>query len=68
VGDKVEVREQSKKMQSIVDALEAVVRRGLPRWFEIEKENFAGVVKGIPEREDITMPVQEQLIVELYSK
>jgi small subunit ribosomal protein S4 len=68
VGDKVEVREQSKKMQSIIDALEAVVRRGLPRWFEIEKENFAGVVKAIPEREDITMPVQEQLIVELYSK
>jgi small subunit ribosomal protein S4 len=68
VGDRVEVREKSKKMQAISDALEAVVRRGLPRWFEIEKENFAGVMKAVPEREDITMPIQEQLIVELYSK
>lgn len=68
VGDKVEVREKSKKMQTITDALEAVVRRGLPRWFEIEKEQFAGVVKAVPEREEITMPIQEQLIVELYSK
>jgi small subunit ribosomal protein S4 len=68
VGDKVEVREKSRKMQAINDALEAVVRRGLPRWFEIEKEAFAGVVKAVPEREEITMPIQEQLIVELYSK
>lgn len=68
VGDRVEVAEKSKKMQFITDAFESVVRRGLPQWFEIEKERMAGVVKTIPSREDITMPIQEQLIVELYSK
>jgi len=66
--DVVEVREKSKKIQSINDSLDAVVRRGIPQWLELEKENFRGMVKGFPVREDITMPIQEQLIVELYSK
>ncbi len=67
-GDIVEVREKSRKVQMISDALDAVVRRGVPPWLELEKDNFKGVVKGLPEREDLTMPIQEQLIVELYSK
>lgn len=66
--DVVEVREKSKKIQSINDSLDAVVRRGIPQWLELEKENFRGMIKGFPVREDITMPIQEQLIVELYSK
>ena len=66
--DVVEVREKSKQIQSINDSLDAVVRRGIPQWLELEKENFKGLVKGFPVREDITMPIQEQLIVELYSK
>ena len=66
--DVVEVREKSKKIQSINDSLDAVVRRGIPQWLELEKESFKGMVKGFPVREDITMPIQEQLIVELYSK
>ena len=61
-------REKSRKIQAIADSLEAVVRRGIPQWLELEKENLKGIVKGFPVREDLTMPIQEQLIVELYSK
>ncbi len=68
VDDVVEVREKSRKIKSIEDALEAVVRRGLPQWLDLEKDNYKGVIKSFPVREDITMPIQEQLIVELYSK
>jgi small subunit ribosomal protein S4 len=67
-GDIIEVREKSKAVQAINDALDAVVRRGLPSWIEIEKENYKGIIKTLPARDDITMPIQEQLIVELYSK
>ena len=67
-GDVIEVREKSRKVVAITEALEAVVRRGVPQWLELEKDGFKGVVKSIPVREDITMPIQEQLIVELYSK
>ena len=67
-GDVIEVNEKSRKVQMISDALDAVVRRGVPPWLELEKDKFKGVVKGLPEREDLTMPIQEQLIVELYSK
>ena len=68
VDDVVEVREKSRKIKSIEDALEAVVRRGLPQWLDLEKDSYKGVIKSFPVREDITMPIQEQLIVELYSK
>ena len=68
VGDLIEVKEGSKKISAIADSLEAVVRRGIPQWLELEKEQYKGVVNGFPVREDITMPIQEQLIVELYSK
>jgi small subunit ribosomal protein S4 len=67
-GDVVEVREKSRKIQSIGDALDAVVRRGVPQWIDLEKDAFKGLVKGLPVREDLTMPIQEQLIVELYTK
>jgi small subunit ribosomal protein S4 len=68
VGDAVEVRERSKKIQNIQDSLDAVVRRGIPAWLDLEKDNLKGIVKGMPVREDLTMPMQEQLVVELYSK
>jgi small subunit ribosomal protein S4 len=66
--DVIEVKEKSRNIQAISDSLDAVVRRGIPQWLELEKENMKGIVKGNPVREDITMPIQEQLIVELYSK
>lgn len=68
IGDVVEVREKSSKIQSLEGALDAVVRRGIPQWLDLEKENMKGMVKEFPSREDITTPIQEQLIVELYSK
>jgi small subunit ribosomal protein S4 len=68
VGDVVEVKESSRKAPPILEAMETVVRRGIPSWMEVEKENFRGTLKTLPNREDLTMPIQEQLIVELYSK
>jgi len=67
-GDVVEVREKSRNAPPIVEAMETVVRRGIPSWIEVEKEKFKGIFKALPSREDLTMPIQEQLIVELYSK
>lgn len=68
VGDEITVGENSHEVAVITDALEAVVRRGVPQWLELEKDKMKGVVKSLPVREDLTMPMQEQLIVELYSK
>jgi small subunit ribosomal protein S4 len=68
IGDVVAVRDKSRKIQAIGDALDAVVRRGIPPWLDLEKDNMKGVIKGFPVRDDLTMPMQEQLIVELYSK
>jgi small subunit ribosomal protein S4 len=68
IGDVVELREKSRKITSIIESLEGVVRRGLPQWLELEKDAYRCTVKSLPVREDITMPIQEQLIVELYSK
>lgn len=67
-GSTVEVTEKSRKMLRISEALETVDRRGIPQWIEVDKKNFKGSVKTVPNREDLTMPIQEQLIVELYSK
>ena len=63
-----EVAEKSRKMIRIAEALETVDRRGVPQWIELDKKGMKGTVKSVPNREDLTMPIQEQLIVELYSK
>ena len=68
VGDVIEVREKSREIPQIVESLKAVERRGVPQWLEVDKENFRGMIRLLPSREDITMPIQEHLIVELYSK
>jgi small subunit ribosomal protein S4 len=67
-GAKVSVREDSRKVARIAGALETLEGRSVPQWLETDKENFAGSVKSLPSREDITLPIQEQLIVELYSR
>ncbi len=67
-GDVIEVRERSKKIVRIQEALEGVARRGIPQWLELDKEQMKGTVKSIPTREEITLPIQEKLIVELYSR
>jgi small subunit ribosomal protein S4 len=68
VGDVVSIKEKSRTNQSILDSLEAVARRGVPSWLELNRDAFQGTVKTMPERQEITIPIQEQLIVELYSK
>ena len=68
VEDVIEIKEGSRKVPLILEAMETVVRRGIPKWIELEKGNFKGTLKALPNREDLTMPIQEQLIIELYSK
>lgn len=68
-GDVIEVREKSRKIAKISEALDSVMRRGIPSWLELERDAFKGTVKTLPAREELTSPVfEEQLIVELYSK
>jgi small subunit ribosomal protein S4 len=67
-GDVVEVNERSRKVAAIGEALTAVDRRGVPSWLELTKDSFQGVFKALPVREELTLPIREQLIVELYSK
>ena len=66
--DIVQVRESSQKMARINEALAAVDRRGVPQWIQMDKENFRGAISQLPSREDVTLPIREQLIIELYSK
>jgi small subunit ribosomal protein S4 len=67
-GDTVSVRERSQKVTRIQGALELAQRRGVPDWLEVTPESFAGRVKALPVRSDLTMPINEKLVVELYSK
>jgi small subunit ribosomal protein S4 len=67
-GDVVEVKEKSRKLPQILEAMETVVRRGIPNWIQVDKDKFEGVLESFPNREELTMPIQEQLIIELYSK
>ena len=68
VGDVISLNEKHQKNELITDNLEGAVRRGLPSWLELDQSKFQGTVKALPNRDEITMPIQEQLIVELYSK
>ena len=68
IGDEISVREKSRSIIRITDAMDTVLRRGIPAWLELDKDSFKGTVKMLPARDELTMPVQEQLIVELYSK
>ncbi|MFZ0428726.1 MAG: 30S ribosomal protein S4 [Acidobacteriota bacterium] len=68
VGDEVEVRQKSRKNPLIIAAMEDVAGRGVPAWLTLDRENFTGRVLELPNREEIKIPIEEQLIVELYSK
>ncbi len=67
-GAKISVREKSRQVARIAGALDTLEGRSVPQWLETNKESFQGEVKAVPTREDITLPIQEQLIVELYSR
>ena len=67
-GDVVEIREKSRSLQRYKDIAEATNGRLVPEWMDVDQENFKGTVKELPSREVIDVPVDEMLIVELYSK
>ena len=67
-GDVIEVRAKSQKITRIIEALGAVERRGVPGWINLDVDAFKGTVDTLPTREDVTLPIREQLIIELYSK
>lgn len=68
IGDVVTVRERSHKVVRIQEALELSQRRGVPEWLEVDRPNFTGRIRALPARSDLTMPINEKLVVELYSK
>jgi small subunit ribosomal protein S4 len=67
-GDVVEVPEQRRKIAELAGTLQVIARRGLPSWLEADEATFRGTVKALPRRDDIQTPINEDLIVELYSK
>ncbi len=67
-GDVVTIRERSRKIKRIQEAMETIERRGTPAWIEVDPREFKGIVKSIPTREDVSAQIQEQLIVEFYSR
>ena len=67
-GDTITVRGTSAQNASIVHAMEEVKGRGIPEWLQFDAGQLTGRVQSLPTREQINLPVQEQLIVELYSK
>lgn len=67
-GDTIEIREKSKSLQRYKDILEVTAGRLVPEWLDVDQEALKGAVKALPTREQIDVPVDEMLIVELYSK
>jgi len=68
VGDVVSVKESSRQIARVLTAMEGAQRRGVPDWAEVDRDACSGRIKILPSRNDITMPINEKLIVELYSK
>jgi len=68
-GDVITLRERTRKVQKILDSVAGIGGRGgVPAWLELDAEKLKGTVLSLPKREDVQMPIDEQLIVELYSK
>jgi len=67
-GDEIAVREASRKLAILESAKEAASHGHAPNWLQIDRDNYSGRIVSLPKREEIQMPVNEQLIVELYSK
>lgn len=68
LGDRISLKEKTRQNPHILEAFEEIERRGLPTWLELDKKSFIGTVKTLPTREELTLPMQEQMIVEFYSK
>lgn len=68
VGDEIAVPEKNRNIPVIAAAQDVLARRGCPAWVEVDGASFKGVIKALPQRDDIQTPIEESLIVELYSK
>ncbi|MDH5752583.1 MAG: 30S ribosomal protein S4 [Deltaproteobacteria bacterium] len=68
LNDEVSVREKSRKHPQVLGAMEAARRKGVSSWLEVDPKTFTGKVVGEPKREELTLPIEEQMIVELYSR
>ena len=68
IDDTISIREKSKENNRIKSSVESVARRGVPEWLDLDSEKLTGIVKRLPIREDFTLPLDEQLIIEFYSK
>ena len=68
VGEEISIRESSRKLPILEQSKEFASHQNAPNWIEIDRDNFKGRITALPKREDIQLPVNEQLIVELYSK
>jgi small subunit ribosomal protein S4 len=67
-GDKITIREKSKELSRLKTALEVGARREQPDWLDFSRDTLIATVKGLPTRETITLPIEEQMIVEFYSR
>jgi small subunit ribosomal protein S4 len=67
-GESVEIREKAKKQQRIINAMSVAEQLGLPEWVDVNTSGLAGVFKRIPERDELASDMDENLVVELYSK
>lgn len=67
-GDVVQVAEKSRQVNKILGGIQSVARRTIPGWLEADHANFKGTIKDVPAREDVTIPVEENMIVEYYSR
>lgn len=67
-GDAIEVQESSRGQARVMAGLQSVARRSVPAWLELDAANFKGMVKDLPQREDVTVPAEENMIVEYYSR
>ena len=67
-GDVIEVAQKSKEMNKILSAIQAVARRTIPSWLDANHAAFKGTVKDVPARDEVTIPVEESMIVEYYSR
>jgi len=67
-NDKIEIRPKSRKIAKLAEALEAIDRRGVPKWLELDQAGFAGTVKAVPSRDEISMDIDENLIVAFYTR
>lgn len=67
-GNKIEIKAKTRSNPHVNQSLEGLERRGFPQWLELDRDSYSGVVTKLPEREDVTVPIDEQLIVEFYSR